>query len=79
MEVGAEFVLSHLLRQVLVTNAVKGLCQCKCNDTKLGGKIEKPEGRAAIRGALAGWRDRLTETLGSFSKGTLQTPAHGLE
>lgn len=49
------------------------------NDTKLGGKIEKPEGGAAIRGALAGWRDRPTETLGSFSKGTLQTPAHGLE
>lgn len=34
------------------------------NDTKLG-EVEKLEGRAAIRGALAGWSDRPTETFGS--------------
>lgn len=49
------------------------------NDTKLGGEVEKLEGRAAIREALAGWRDNPTETLGGFSKGALQTPACGLE
>ena len=38
------------------------------DDTKLGGEAGKLEGRAAIRGSLAGWRDRPTETLGSSAK-----------
>lgn len=38
------------------------------NDKKLGGKMEKLEDRAAIREALAAWRCRPTETLGSLQR-----------
>lgn len=47
------------------------------NDTKLEGEIEKLEGRAAIRGALAGWRDGPTETLGSSAKALYRLPHMG--
>jgi len=38
------------------------------NDTILGGEVEKLEGRAAVRGALAGRRDRPTEASGSSAR-----------
>lgn len=49
------------------------------NDTELGGKVEKLVDRAAIRGALAAWRGRPTEALGSSAKALYRLLAHGLE
>lgn len=40
---------------------------------------EKLEGRAVIRGTLAGWGDRPTETLGNLAKALYRLPARGLK
>lgn len=68
-----------MLLKVFLSTVDSGMCYTLHkvgNDTKLGGEAE---GRAVIRGTLAGWRNRPAKTLGNSVKVLYRLPAPGLE